>query len=395
VSLRATPQRRGGQRPWTRRRARAAALPGFVLISLGALFWVASRNVAANHARLHVDIGFDFLWRTAGFAISQSLFHYSEASTYFAAFLAALLNTVVLALVSIVISTPIGFVVGLARRSSNELVALVGGAYVNLLRNVPLLLQLFFWYFAVLRPLPGPRDAVSLFGVAFLSTRGLVLPVPRPEPGFSIVAASLAVAVAAAVVLAWLGARRRAASGRDWPAGWVGLALIVALPVLASLATGFPLRWELPRLSGFNFRGGVTVIPEFVAMALALSIYSAAYIAEIVRAGLSGVPRGQIDAARALGLRPARIYTKVVIPQALRIIVPPLGNEYLRLIRNTTLAAAIGYPDLMLVFAGTVLSQTSQAFAVMIITMATYLLLSLAIAAFIGWYNRRVALVEH
>jgi general L-amino acid transport system permease protein len=289
-----------------------------------------------------------------------------------------------------VLATPLGFALGLARRSSNGLMRALATGYVELLRNLPLLLQLFFWYFAVLRALPAPRASLSLLGAVFLNVRGLILPRPLAASGFGVGLAALALGIVlAAAAVHWI-RQRRARSGQA-PAPWLLVPALLVVPPLAAAAVAGPLlQWELPELRGFNFSGGLVVQPEFVAMAVALSFYSAAYIAEIVRAGIDAVSRGQAEAARALGLRPSTINAKIVVPQALRVIVPPLGNEYLRLFRNTTLAAAIGYPDLTLIFAGTAVNQTAQAVEVMLIVCGSYLAINLAVSAAINGYNRRV-----
>lgn len=375
---------------WAGRRLAAGGAQAAVLAAAALVVWFAASNAAANLGRLGINTGFGFLGRPAGFAISQHLVDYSESSTYLRALEVAVLNTVVLALVAIVGATVIGFALGFARRSSNGLMRAVAAGYVELLRNVPLLLQLFFWYFAILRPLPPPRQSLSLLGAIFLNGRGLVLPRPEAAEGFGLVIAALGIgAVLAAAMACWL-RRRRARLGRA-PSPWVAAALpLIAMPALAAVIAGPPVAWDLPRLRGFNFEGGLVVLPEFVAMAVALSLYSAAYIAEIVRAGIDAVSRGQVEAARALGLRPATINAKIVVPQALRVIVPPLGNEYLRLFRNTTLAAAIGYPDLTLIFAGTAVNQTAQAVEVMLIVCGCYLAINLAVSAGINGYNRRI-----
>ncbi|HMK67419.1 MAG TPA: ABC transporter permease subunit, partial [Stellaceae bacterium] len=350
----------------SRRNTGALAIQAAVLIVLGALLWFAANNAIANLTRLGINTGFGFLRRPAGFAISQTLIPYSESSTYLTALAVAALNTVLLAALSIALATPIGFMIGLGRRSPNGLLRSVSTGYVELLRNVPLLLQLFFWYFALLRPLPPPRQSLTLLGTVALNARGLFLPVPAAAEGSAAIPVALLAGIVLAAIAARLIARRRERSGdapRTLP---IVLALALGPAALAALATGVPFHWDVPHLQGFNYQGGIAVQPELVAMTLALSLYSAAYIAEIVRAGLDAVPRGQIEAARALGLRPTTVNGKIVVPQALRVIVPPLGNEYLRLFRNTTLAAAIGYPDLTMVFGGTVLNQTAQAFEVML-----------------------------
>jgi general L-amino acid transport system permease protein len=261
-------------------------------------------------------------------------------------------------------------------------------------RNVPLLLQLFYWYFAVLRPLPNPRQSLSLFDIAFLNKRGLYLPYPVFEPGFGTLLITIALMLLVGLVLLWMNQRHRARTGSGLHSVRLIALFLLVPPLIVAWLTGFPLSWDVPHLAGFNFTGGMTVIPEFVAMALALSLYGASYIAEIVRSGISAVPAGQIDAGRAIGLSRGAINRFVVIPQALRVILPPLGTQYIVLLKNSSLAAAIAYPDLMLVFGGTVLNQTGQPLEVMIITMASYALIGLAIGGIVNLLNRRVQLVE-
>ncbi|HEV2549043.1 MAG TPA: ABC transporter permease subunit [Stellaceae bacterium] len=375
----------------------AARLRGYLWQALALLLVLAflafiARNAAINMARLNINTGFGFLTRPAGFAIAQHFISYDEASSYFVAFFVALLNTVIIAAVAIVCATMLGFVIGLARLSSNRLVAATAGAYVDLIRNVPLLLQLFYWYFAVLRPLPGPRQSLDLLHlhIAFLNARGLFVPAPMFEPGSGAVLLALLVALALFSLL-WRWARgRREIAGRTPRAAWIALASLLFAFLAIAAAEGWPLRWEVPVLAGFNFRGGLVLSPEFVAMSVALSLYGAAYIAEIVRAGVAAVPVGQSEAARALGMGPLLVARKVIVPQALRIILPPLAGQYILLTKNTTLAAAIAYPDLMLIFGGTVLNQTGQPLEVMIITIGTYLALSFAIAAAMNAANRRL-----
>jgi general L-amino acid transport system permease protein len=373
---------------------RGFAIQAIVLILIVAFIaWVAS-NVVTNITRLNINTGFSFLGRPAGFEISQKLINYGDSASYLDVFIIALLNTVVLTAIAIVFATILGFVIGLARLSSNRLVAGVAAGYVEIVRNVPLLLQLFYWYFAVLRPLPGPRQSLSVFDIAFLNKRGLYLPSPIFEPGFGGLLTTIAVMLLIAFVLLWMNQRHRMRTGSGLHSVRLIALLLLAPPLIVAWLTGFPLSWDVPHLAGFNFTGGMTVIPEFVAMALALSLYGASYIAEIVRSGISAVPEGQIDAARALGLSRGAINRFVVIPQALRVILPPLGTQYIVLLKNSSLAAAIAYPDLMLVFGGTVLNQTGQPLEVMIITMASYVLIGLAIGTVINLLNRRVQLVE-
>ncbi len=351
-------------------------------------------NTLHNMEQRGINTGFGFLDDQASFGIIQTLVEYSETSSYGRTFLVGLLNTLLVSTVGIGLATLLGFFIGIARLSRNWLASRMAAAYIEIFRNIPLLLQIFFWYFAVLRALPGPRQSLALGDAAFLNLRGLYLPKPLFAPDFAWVGAALV----AALLLSWLlrrwAHRRQDRSGRRFPVLPVAAGLIVGLPTLAFVAAGVPLDWDLPVLKGFNFRGGMVIIPEFSALVVALSIYTAAFIAEIVRAGILAVSHGQTEAASALGLSRAQTLRLVVIPQAMRVIIPPLTSQYLNLVKNSSLATAIGYPDLVNVFAGTTLNQTGQAVEVIAMTMAVYLSLSLAISAFMNWYNRRMALVE-
>jgi len=362
------------------------------LVVLGGAYLV--NNTLANLARQGIASGFGFLDTTAGFGISMSLVEYSEESTYGRVFLVGFLNTILVSVVGVFCATILGFLIGVARLSRNWVVSKIANAYIETLRNIPLLLQLFFWYFAVLRTLPSPRNSVELFGSFFLNNRGLTSPAPIPEAGFSTVVISFAVAIVAAFFVARWARKRQEATGQQFPRFWAGLGVIIGLPLLAAIVTGFPLSWSAPELRGFNFVNGMVLIPEFVALVVALSTYTAAFIAEIVRAGITSVSHGQTEASFALGLRRAQTLRLVIIPQALRVIIPPLTSQYLNLTKNSSLAAAIAYPDIVLVFAGTVLMQTGQAVEIIAITMATYLVLSLLISGFMNWYNQKMALVE-
>ncbi len=374
---------------WRNARIRALLLQAALLAAVAALIVFLVDNTLTNLARQGITSGFGFLNQPAGFGIGFSLIPYDEAMSYGRAFLVGLTNTLLLAALSIVTATVLGFVVGVARLSSNWLIRLWAGVYVEVFRNLPLLLQIFVWYFAVLRSLPHPRQSYSLLDLVYLSNRGIYVPRPVAEDGFGWVVLALTLGlVLTAAVLLWA-RRQRLRTGsapRGYALAWLIAPLLVAL---AALATGGPLHWDVPQLQRFNFSGGMTLIPEFVALWLALSIYTAAFIAEIVRAGIQSVAKGQREAAAALGLSPRLELRKVVLPQAMRVIVPPLTNQYLNLTKNSSLAAAIAYPELVSVFAGTVLNQTGQAIEVIAITMAVYLSLSLAIAAFMNWYNRR------
>ena len=351
-------------------------------------------NVLDNLARQGIASGFGFLGTTAGFSIGMSLIEYAETSTYGRAFLVGLLNTLLVSVIGIFFATILGFVIGVARLSSNWLISTLAAVYIEILRNIPLLLQLFFWYFTVLRTLPSPRQSVSIFDTFFLNNRGLQSPAPILESGFWLIPVALLVAIVGIVVLARWARHRQEQTGQQFPVFWTSLGMLIGLPLLAAIVTGFPIHWNIPVLKGFNFEGGTVMIPEFVALVAALSTYTAAFIAEIVRAGIMAVSHGQTEAAYAVGLKPGPTLRLVIVPQALRLIIPPLTSQYLNLTKNSSLAAAIAYPDIVLVFAGTVLMQTGQAVEIIAITMAVYLLISLVISAVMNWYNKVTALVE-
>jgi len=351
-------------------------------------------NTTANLERQGIASGFGFMESTAGFGIITHLVEYSEESSYGRAFLVGLFNTLLVSLIGIVLATVLGLLVGVARLSKNWLISKMATIYIEVIRNIPLLLQIFFWYFAVLRSVPAPRDSVVLADAFFLNNRGLYSPAPIFESGFSAILIALLVGIVTVFFLSRWARRRQEATGQPFHTVYVSLAILIGLPLLAALGTGMPLSWEYPELKGFNFVGGLVMIPEFVALLLALSIYTAAFIAEIVRAGIQAVNHGQTEAAYSLGIRPGVTLRLVILPQALRVIIPPLTSQYLNLAKNSSLAAAIAYPDLVSVFAGTVLNQTGQAVEVIAITMAVYLTLSLTISLFMNWYNDKMALVE-
>jgi general L-amino acid transport system permease protein len=380
---------------WRHPRTRAWALQALVLVAVAGVGAYLVSNTLQNMESRGINTGFRFLTSQAGFGIIQTLVDYNETSTYGRTFVVGLLNTLLVSGLGIACATLLGFVIGIARLSRNWLIARLAGAYIEVFRNIPLLLQVFFWYYAVLRALPTPRHSLELGGIAFLNLRGLYLPRPLPEPGFWLVPAALLAAAIASLLIGRWARRRQDATGRSFPIGSATLILLTGLPLLAFLGAGSPLGWEPPALSGFNFAGGITVLPELLALLLALSIYTAAFIAEIVRAGILAVSKGQTEAAQALGLRPGQTLRLVVIPQAMRVIIPPLTSQYLNLTKNSSLATAIGYPDLVSVFAGTTLNQTGQAVEVISMTMAVYLSISLSISLLMNLYNRRKALVEH
>ncbi len=366
-----------------------------LVVVVGGLAYGAAYNAALNLSRAHIASGFGFWNNTAGFDISQTLIAYSASTSSFGrAFWVGLLNTLLVAGVGIVLATILGFAIGIARLSRNWLLARLAGGYVELVRNVPLLLQLLFWYNAVLKSLPLLHGSMALPGGSVLNNRGLFLPRPLFAANFSAVVVALIVAVAAAIGLNIWARRRRERSGTDWLILWPAIGLVVGVPLIVFAAVGFPLGFSVPQMGRFNVSGGVEILPEFAALTLALSVYTAAFIAEVVRAGVLSVSHGQAEAAQALGLRPGQTLRLVVLPQATRVIVPPLTSQYLNLIKNSSLAVVIGYPDLVQVFAGTVLNITGQAVEVIALTMAVYLAISLFTSLMMNLYARATAIAE-
>lgn len=350
-------------------------------------------NTSVNLARLNKSLSFNFLWSTAGFDIIQRPIEYTRDSTYFRAILVGFLNTLIVAGLGIVFATIVGFIIGIMRLSSNWVVAKIATGYVELIRNIPLLLQIFFWYAAVLKPLPGPKESINFFNLAFLSNRGLVMPLAKWGEGAGYIGIAFILGLIGAFVLKRWAQKRQELTGEQFHSFWAGLGLIVGLPLLVFLVLGAPVSFEYPELKGFNFAGGLTILPELIALLLALSIYTASFIAEIVRAGILAVSHGQSEAAHALGLRSQPTLRLVVIPQALRVIIPPLTSQYLNLTKNSSLAVAIAYPDLV-AMGGVVNNQSGRAVEVVLIWMFIYLSLSILTAMVMNWYNARVRLVE-
>jgi general L-amino acid transport system permease protein len=363
------------------------------------LFYEAATNAIDNLRRAKIASGFGFLEVTAGFDISQALIRFSAAgSTYGEAFIVGLLNTLVVSAIGIFFATILGFIVGIARLSTNWMVAKVSMVYVEVLRNIPLLLQLLFWYNAVLTPLPQPRNSIEMGAGFFVNSRGLFMPRPIYSADAWLIGTGLLVGIVGTIVFRTWARRQQEQTGRQYPVGLVTLALVVGLPVLLwivlSLVGTTPITFEVPRKGTFNLTGGMQILPEFVALLLGLVTYTAAFIAEVVRAGILAVSKGQTEAAGSLGLKPGQTLRLVVIPQAMRVIIPPLTSQYLNLTKNSSLAVAIGYPDLVQVFMGTVLNQTGQAIEVVVITMGVYLTVSLLTSLVMNIYNSRVAIVE-
>jgi len=357
-------------------------------------FYMIAVNTAENLARQNKSTGFGFFFATSGFDVSFSLIPYDRASYYWEAFVVGLLNTLLVSVIGIIFATMLGFTLGIARLSSNWIIARLATIYVEVLRNIPLLLQLFFWYFAVLKAMPNVKQSFEWFGGFVLNKRGLYMPRPVPDDNFIWVTIAIVVAIVAIFVLRRWAKKRLETTGQRFPVFLSSIGMLIVIPALAWLISGTHMTFNMPVLSGFNFKGGLALPPEFVALALGLILYTSTFIGEIVRAGILAVDKGQTEAAQSLGLQDGDRLRLVVIPQAMRVIVPPLTSQYLNLTKNSSLAAAIGYPELVSVFMGTTLNQTGRAIEVVFITMLVYLTLSLTTSAFMNWYNSRVSLVE-
>ena len=366
-----------------------------VMIGLVAsLGWWLVRNTMHNLEVRKIASGFGFLTREAGLPIGDSPFiDYSPERDYFTALLVGVLNTARVAVVGVVLATILGTLVGIARLSKNWLVARCAQVYVEVMRNLPLLLQLLFWWALFRESLPGPRDASNFADLVFLSNRGLKYPTPIVEPAHWWLLAALCVGIVGSIIVARWARLRQESTGQQFPVLLASLGLIFGLPAIVFFLFDIPLTWSIPALRGFNFVGGGTMTPEYAALLIGLVTYTAAFTAEIVRSGILAVPQGQWEASSALGLPRSRVLRLIVLPQALRVIVPPMTSQYLNLAKNSSLAVAIGYPDLVSI-ANTTINQTGQAIEGVAIIMAVYLTISLSISAFMNWYNTRIALVE-
>ena len=378
---------------WRDERKRGLVWQIVVVAILCLGLWFVIDNMISNLRTLGVRLGLDFLSAPAGFAISFSVIPTDLNSSIGRLIVAGMLNTLLASAIAIVLATFLGLVIGICRLSKNILVSGLAATYVETLRNVPLLVQLLFWYVAILQLFPNVRQAISVFDLMFMSKRGANIPRPIPGDDFGFVAIALLVGIVIAIGIARWARRRQAATGQQFPKGLVGLGVIIGLPLLVSLALGNPVTWEIPELKGFNFQGGLVVQPELTALVLGLSAYTASYIAEIVRGGILAVSHGQTEAAYALGLKPGMNLRLVIIPQSLRIIVPPMTSQYLNVVKNTTLAGAIAYPDTFSIV-GTSLNQTGRPVENIAIMMVFFLVISILISLFMNWYNRRIALVE-
>ncbi len=378
---------------WNDPAFRSALFQAIALALLLWFFWQIFNNTLTNMEKRGISTGFAFLNREAGFGILVSLIDYDETWSYGRTYFVGLINTLTVSSVGIILATVLGFIIGIARLSNNWLISRIATVYIEIIRNVPLLLQIIFWAI-ILRNLPGPRYSLSIWDTFYLNNRGLFSPRPILGDGFEFILIALFAAAGATVYLWKWSKKRQNLTGQRFPVFTTSVALLCAIPGLTFFALGRPVTWELAEMGRFSMQGGINIIPEFIALGWALATYTAAFIAEIVRSGIQAVDKGQTEAARALGMRNGPILKLVVIPQAMRVIIPPLTSQYLNLTKNSSLATAIGYPDLVAVFAGTTLNQTGQALEIIGITMATYLTISLVISIFMNWYNRKMALVE-
>jgi general L-amino acid transport system permease protein len=364
------------------------------MLSVVLFFFLIGATAFSNLEKQGITSGFSFLSQKAGFGIIQTLISYNESSTYGRTFLVGLLNTILISVLGIICATALGFLVGVARLSSNWLIAKLAAIYIEIFRNLPLLLQVFFWYFAVLRSLPLPRNSLQLGDWIFLNIRGIYIPRPLPEQGFALLGIIFLMSIAGVCALKIWARKYQEKTGTELPTLPASLAIFIIPSVITWFATGGPLYWELSSLQGLNFKGGLTVIPELAALLLALTVYTASLIAEIVRSGILSVSHAQTEAARALGLPQGKILRLVVIPQAMRVMIPQMTSQYLNMVKNSSLATAIGYPDLVSVFAGTSLNQTGQAIEIIAMTMGVYLTINLTISWLMNRYNARTLLQE-
>lgn len=374
-------------------RFRGLVAQGLVLLVIVWTAYEIFSNTQANLSRLNKTFGFDFLGKSAGFDVITSLIPYSSSSTYGTALWVGFWNTLLVAVLGIIFSTILGFLIGMMRLSKNWLVAAVATFYIETVRNIPLLLQIFIWYALVLKPLPGPKSAINVFNSVFISNRGVIMPMPVFGQGAGVALIFLVAGLVGAAGLLYWAKRRQEQTGQRFPAWPASFALVILAPIAGLLIEGWPLSFDVPQLAGFNFKGGMTLIPELLALLAALSIYTASFIAEVVRAGILAVSRGQSEAANALGLSNGPTLRLVVVPQAMRVIIPPLASQYLNLTKNSSLAVAIGYPDLV-AMGGTVINQSGKAIEIVLIWMFVYLGLSLLTSGFMNWFNSRMRLVE-
>lgn len=364
------------------------------VIGLVAFLWYIGSNTISNIEQRGIKTGFEFLDSTAGFGLSESPIEFEESDTHGRVFLVGLLNTLIIGFVGIILATLLGLLVGVLRLSNNWLVNKIAAAYIDIFRNIPILLQILFWYNVVLKALPSPRASLEFFDVIFLNNRGFIIPMPDMNSTTISVIIGVLVAIITAITLNIWANKRQEKTGKDFPVILVGFALVILLPILGYFIGGANFNFDYPALKGFNFRGGKTISPEFLALLFALTTYTASFIAEAVRSGIEAVSKGQKEAAASLALSEYQALKLVILPQAIRIAIPPTINQYLNLIKNSSLAAAIGYPEIVTAFSGTSLNQTGQAIEIIAMTMLVYLTISLTVSAVLNWFNHKMKIKE-
>lgn len=381
-------------RVWNDKETRSVIVQIIALVLILGFFGYIIRNAVLNLEAIGKGFSFAFLAQPASYDINQHLIDYSSRSSHFRAMLVGIINTILIAVAGIVLATVLGFILGVLRLSRNWVTNKLAHVYIEYMRNVPVLLHILLIHGIIVHSLPKPKQAINFGDAAFLTNRGLFSPKPHPEPLFWIVAGFFVAAIIGTFLFRRWARKQQDATGKIYPVFWVGVGAILVLPVIVFFLLGGPVNWEIPALKGFNFRGGMVIRPEFIALWLALSLYTAAFIGEIVRAGISAVNYGQTEASAALGLSRNRTLNLVVIPQALRVIVPPLSSQYLNITKNSSLAIAIGYMDVTATIGGISLNQTGREMECMLLVMGIYLCFSLVISMFMNWYNKRIALVE-
>ncbi len=379
--------------PWLNPKVRAAFYQIGVLCMVGLLAWYLISNTLHNLERQSIATGWGFLGKTASFEVGESLIAYSSADTYLRALFVGALNTIKVSFIGIVVTVILGTIIGIARLSTNWLVSRMAAIYIEVMQDIPVLLQLFFWYAMFYEIFPGPRQALNPFTGLFLCNRGVIFAVPEAHPAHKYMLLALGAAIVAVVFIRRWAAARQASTGQIFPMFRVGAAIIFGLPLAAWFFFGAPTAMDMPEMKGFNFKGGMSLSPEFIALLLGLVLYTAAFVAEVVRAGVQSVSKGQTEAAMSIGLRPSRVLNLVILPQALRVIIPPLTSQMLNLTKNSSLAVAIGYPDFVSV-ANTTINQTGQSIEGVALIMLVYLIFSLSTSAFMNWYNKKARLVE-
>ncbi len=378
---------------WLDPRKRAILFQFITFCMVGLLAYYLTSNTLLNLKKQNIATGFSFLHKESSFEIGESLIPYSAANTYGRALLVGALNTIKVAFVGIVITIILGTFIGVARLSTNWLLSKLAAIYIEVMQDIPILLQLFFWYAIFYETLPSPRQAISPGAGIFMCNRGVAFTIPEAHPAHTYMFLAFVVGCVIVYLMHRWARRRQEKTGQFFPTFRIGIAIIFGLPFISWLAFGAPMEMDVPKLVGFNFEGGLTVSPEFIALLLGLVLYTTAFVAEVVRAGIQSVSKGQREAAMSIGLRPVPVLNLVILPQALRVIVPPLTSQMLNLTKNSSLAVAIGYPDFVSV-ANTTINQTGQSIEGVALIMVVYLFFSLSTSAFMNWYNKRVALVE-